>query len=273
MPGEPLIEVHQLSKRFPIRHGVFIPRVVGFNHAVDNVKLTIYEGETLGVVGRSGAGKTVLGRLLLRLIQPTSGTIRFQGRDLAQCSEAEIRPLRRYLQIVFQNPTASLNPRRTVGESIAYPMRMFSLYTPREIRRRVMELLELVGLNPEHVNRYPHEFSGGQKQRIVIARALATNPKFIVLDEPVSALDVSIQAQILNLIRDLQKQFHLTYLFIGNNLNVVYYMSDRVVVMQRGQIVEEGTAEDVFRRPKSAETRALLEASLDMRIMTTSTVS
>lgn len=267
MPDTPLITVRSLSKRFPIRKGLFIPRVVGQNVAVDAVNLEIYPGETLGLVGQSGSGKTVLGRLLLGLMQPTAGTILFEGKDLARLSETEMRRLRRYLQIVFQNPTASLNPRRTVGESIAYPMRMFSMYGRQEERRRVMDLLELVGLNPEHVNRYPHEFSGGQKQRIVIARALAANPKFIVLDEPVSALDVSIQAQILNLIRRLQSQFQLTYLFIGNNLNVVYYMSDRVAVMAGGRLAEVGPAEDVFRRPRAEATQALLTASLDMRTM------
>ncbi len=270
MPGSPLIEVRNLSRHFPVRKGLLLRRVVGLNRAVEDVSVTIYEGETLGLVGRSGAGKTVLGRLMVRLMEPSSGSILFRGRDLARLSDQEMRPLRRHLQIVFQNPTASLNPRRTIGDSIAYPMRMLSTCTAREARRRVMELLDLVGLSPEHVNRYPHEFSGGQKQRIVIARALAASPQFVVLDEPVSALDVSVQAQILNLLRDLQKRFRLTYLFIGNSLNVVYYMSDRVAVMQQGRIVEVGSADEVFRRPRTDATRALLGASLDVRVMTTS---
>ncbi len=230
-------------------------------HAVTDVSLNIYEGETLAMVGESGCGKSTMGRLILRLLEPTAGTVRFEGRDLAELGEEELRHLRKKMQIIFQDPYASLNPRMTVAQIIAEPLNTHQIYgSQKETEARVKELMKKVGIRPEFTNRYPHQFSGGQRQRIGIARALALNPKLIVCDEPVSALDVSIQAQILNLLHDLQKEMGLTYLFISHDLSVVRYISDRICVMFLGKICEVGPTEEIFRAPKHPYTRFLLEA-------------
>jgi peptide/nickel transport system ATP-binding protein/oligopeptide transport system ATP-binding protein len=227
-------------------------------HAVEDVSFNIYRGETLGLVGESGCGKSTTARLIMRLLDPTSGRIAFDGRDITSASQRALRPLRREMQMVFQDPYSSLNPRKTIGQIIGSPFVIQR--TERDVRRRVQELMHRVGLNPEHYNRYPHEFSGGQRQRIGVARALALSPKLIVCDEPVSALDVSIQAQILNLLKDLQRDFGLTYLFIAHDLAVVRSMSDRIAVMNRGKLVEVGPAEEVYTKPREDYTKALLSA-------------
>lgn len=230
-------------------------------HAITDVSLNIYEGETLAMVGESGCGKSTMGRLILRLLEPTAGTVRFEGRDLAELREEELRHLRKQMQIIFQDPYASLNPRMTVAQIIAEPLNTHQIYgSQKETEARVKELMKKVGIRPEFTNRYPHQFSGGQRQRIGIARALALNPKLIVCDEPVSALDVSIQAQILNLLHDLQKEMGLTYLFISHDLSVVRYISDRICVMFLGKLCEVGPTEEIFREPKHPYTRFLLEA-------------
>ena len=258
--SENLIEVTGLKKYFPIKRGL-LSKTVGHVKAVDDVTFSIRKGETLGLVGESGCGKTTTGRALLRLIEPTAGSVLFEGREVTTMTTAEMRTLRRKMQIVFQDPYSSLNPRITVGGMLSEIIRFHKLRTSDSaVRDRVEELLEVVGLRPEYARRYPHEFSGGQRQRIGIARALSVEPSFIVLDEPVSALDVSIQSQVLNLLQDLQQRFGLTYLFIAHDLSVVEHISDRIAVMYLGEIVEIAEARELYRNPKHPYTEALLSA-------------
>ena len=256
---QPLLEVRNLRKVFPITKGVFA-RKVGEVRAVHDVSFDIMPGETLSLVGESGCGKTTTGGAILRLIEPTSGSVKFEGRDVLAMNPAQMRALRREMQIIFQDPVSSLNPRMTVGAAIREGITIHQLAEGAEADRRVQRLLEEVGLRPEYATRYPHEFSGGQRQRIGIARALAVEPKFIVCDEPVSALDVSVQAQVINLLRDLQKERGLTYLFIAHDLSVVKHMSDRVAVMYLGKIVELANAADLYAEPTMPYTQALLSA-------------
>jgi oligopeptide transport system ATP-binding protein len=258
--GAPMLEVEHLVKHFPIRYGVLIDREVGRVRAVDDVSFTLEEGETLGLVGESGCGKSTLCRTILRLIEPTSGSVRFRGQEIADASRREIQPLRRAMQIIFQDPYASLNPRKRVGQIVGDPLEIHGVASGTERRRKVQELLELVGLGPEHYNRYPHEFSGGQRQRIGIARALALKPEMIIADEPVSALDVSIQAQIINLLDDLQEEFSLTLIFVAHDLGVIRHVSERIAVMYLGKIVEMGPAKEIYGRPIHPYTVALLSA-------------
>ncbi|MFQ5857320.1 MAG: ABC transporter ATP-binding protein [Anaerolineae bacterium] len=260
--GTPLVEVRNLSKVFPVTKGFLFTRLVAELKAVDKISFSIFPGETLGLVGESGCGKSTTGKLILRLLEPTGGTVYFQGQDIFALEKTEMLRLRRQMQMVFQDPYSSLNPRKTVAEIIAYPMRVTDAYRGRALQERVQELLYRVGLNPHHANRYPHQFSGGQRQRIGVARALAVDPQFVVLDEPVSALDVSIQAQIINLLMDLQEELNLAYLFIAHDLNVVEHLSDRVAVMYLGKIVELADCDKLFSNPKHPYTRALLSAVL-----------
>lgn len=258
-PISPLLQVSHLQKFFPVRRGVF-SRVVGHVQAVDDVSFEIREGETLGLVGESGCGKTTVGRTLLRLIEPTNGQITFAERNVNSAKGKTLRDLRRHMQIVFQDPFSSLNPRMTIKSIVEEGLIIHEIGDKRERLAKVQETLRQVGLDPSYINRYPHEFSGGQRQRISIARALALNPRFIVLDEPISALDVSIQSQIINLLTDLKEKLKLTYLFISHDLSVVEYISDRVAVMYLGQIVELGTSQDLYRRPLHPYSHALLSS-------------
>jgi oligopeptide transport system ATP-binding protein len=257
---DPILEVRGLKTHFPVTAGV-LQRTVAHVRAVDGVDLTIKAGETLGLVGESGCGKSTLGRSILRLIEPTAGQIIFKGQDLSRLSGAEMRKQRREMAMIFQDPYASLDPRQTLGDIIGEPLDIHNLVASKKERQeRIYELLGVVGLNPNFANRYPHEFSGGQRQRIGIARALAVNPSFIVCDEPISALDVSIQAQIINLLERLQEQFHLTYLFIAHDLSVVKHISDRIAVMYLGKVVEVADAKELYRQPKHPYTGSLLSA-------------
>ena len=258
--GSPLVELDDLRVWFPIKKGVLLDRHVGDVKAVDGVSLTIERGETVGLVGESGCGKSTVGRAMLRLYEPTGGRVLFEGVDVTRMSESQMRPLRRRMQMVFQDPFASLNPRHSVGRTIAEPLRVHGIAKGAEADTRVREILEVVGLPPDAANRYPHEFSGGQRQRVGLARALSLNPSLVVCDEPVSALDVSIQAQIVNLLEHLQKEFGLTYLFIAHDLAVVRHISDRVVVMYLGKIVEVANRIELYERPLHPYTQALLAA-------------
>jgi peptide/nickel transport system ATP-binding protein len=258
--GDELLVVENLRKHFPVTRGIIFQKQIAAVKAVDGVDFVVREGETLGVVGESGCGKSTMARCLVRLLDPTSGRVVFRGRDITRLSRAQLRPIRREMMMVFQDPYASLNARKRVGFIVSEPLEVHGIGTAAEIKRRVQELLEIVGLNPEHYNRFPHEFSGGQRQRIGIARALAVNPKLVVCDEPVSALDVSVQAQILNLLKDLQREFGLTYVFIAHDLNVVRHISDRVMVMYLGKAVEVASKEHLYREPKHPYTAALLSA-------------
>ncbi|NIK10663.1 ABC transporter ATP-binding protein [Alkalibacillus almallahensis] len=256
---EPILEVNHLKKYFDIRGGVF-GKKVGAVKAVDDVSFTVNEGEILGIVGESGCGKSTTGKALLRLIEPTEGEVKFNDQDITQVNSEEMRQLRRDMQIIFQDPYASLNPRHTVEKIVAEPLLVHGMTNAKERKERVKELLEIVGLRAYHASRYPHQFSGGQRQRIGIARALANNPKLIICDEPVSALDVSVQSQILNLMSDLRDQFNLTYLFIAHDLSVVKHISDRVGVMYLGRMVELADKDELYENPKHPYTQALLSA-------------
>ncbi|HET7482263.1 MAG TPA: ABC transporter ATP-binding protein [Actinomycetota bacterium] len=253
-----LVSVENLTKRFPVTRGLIFQREVASVHAVEDVSFSIYPGETLGLVGESGCGKSTTARLIARLLKPTSGKIIFDGEEIQDLSMRRLRSIRREMQIIFQDPYASLNPRQTTGQIIGAPFRIHK--TEGDTKKRVQDLMSRVGLNPEHYNRYPHEFSGGQRQRIGVARALALKPKLIVCDEPVSALDVSIQAQILNLLEDLQDEFKLTYLFISHDLGVVRHISDRIAVMYLGKLVEVCPADELYEHPRHPYTTALLSA-------------
>jgi ABC-type oligopeptide transport system ATPase subunit len=255
-----LLTVQDLEKHFPVRKGLIIERTVGYVKAVDGVSFSIPAGKTLGLVGESGSGKSTTGYCILQLTKPTSGSIRFDGKELTKLSGEHLRRVRQDMQIVFQDPYSSLDPRMTVGNIVSEPLEVHGMGTRKSRRETVRRLLEVVGFNPNFTNRYPHEFSGGQRQRIGIARALALSPKLIVCDEPVSALDVSIQAQILNLLKDLQRDFGLTYLFISHDLAVVRTMADEIAVMNRGKLVEVGPAEQVYMSPKDEYTKALFTA-------------
>jgi len=259
MAETPLLDVKHLKKHFPIKGGVF-SKTIGYVYAVDDINFTLEKGETLGLVGESGCGKSTTGRTILRLIEPTDGAIYFEGQDITGLDKGAMRALRREMQIIFQDPYASLNPRMTVGSIIGEPLEIHKIARGSEKQERVASLLQKVGLRAEDMRKYPHEFSGGQRQRIGIARALALNPKLIVCDEPVSALDVSIQAQVINLLEDLQAEFGLSYLFIAHNLNVVEHISDRVAVMYLGQIVELASDEELYKNPQHPYTEALLSA-------------
>jgi oligopeptide transport system ATP-binding protein len=258
--GDPLLEVTDLVKHFPIRRGLLIAPDADRVKAVDGVSLRVGHGETLGLVGESGSGKSTLCRAILQLIEPTSGSVVFEGREIAGLGRRRMRPLRSQMQMIFQDPFASLNPRKRAGQIVGDPLRMLGGASGGELRGQVQELLERVGLAAEHYDRYPHEFSGGQRQRIGIARALAPRPKLIVADEPVSALDVSIQAQIVNLLQDLQDEFGFSYVFVAHDIGIVRHVSDRIAVMHGGRIVEEGSADRVCDSPRDPYTKTLLAA-------------
>ncbi len=260
-PEETLLRLQNLKMHFPVTSGIFFQRVQGWIKAVDGVSITIRRGETLGLVGESGCGKTTLGRCVLRLYRPTAGRVEFDGQDITELGNRDLRPFRRRMQVIFQDPYASLNPRMTAGRIIGEPLVIHKTVTDKEAQRqRVLELAEIVGFHPSMLNRFPHEFSSGQRQRIGIARALALNPEFIVADEPVSALDVSIQAQIINLLMELQRQLGLTYLFIAHDLSVVRHISDRVAVMYLGRVVELAESSAIYSDPAHPYTQALLSA-------------
>lgn len=255
-----ILSVSGLKKHFPISSGIVFQRQVGAVRAVDDVSFDVYRGETLGLVGESGCGKSTTGRTILQLYRPTAGSVQFEGKELTTMKGEELRAMRREMQIIFQDPFASLNPRMTVGNIVSEPLRIHNILRGKELREFVESLLEKVGLNPFYINRYPHEFSGGQRQRIGIARALALNPKFIVCDEPISALDVSIQAQVVNLLEDLQEELGLTYLFIAHDLSMVRHICDRVAVMYLGKIVELAETDELYDNPLHPYTQALLSA-------------
>ena len=257
--GKPLLHAEHVKLHFPVKQGVLIDRTVAHVHAVDDVSLTLAEGQTLGIVGESGCGKSTLARCLVRLLEPTSGTLRFRGNDITHTGRRGLKSFRREVQMVFQDPVSSLNPRQRVGQIVGSPLSLNGM-SGRERQTRVRELLDRVGLNPEHVNRFPHEFSGGQRQRIGVARALAFRPKLIICDEPVSALDVSIQAQVVNLLDDLQDEFGLSYVFIAHDLAVVRHVSDQIAVLYLGKLVELSPAEELYHKPIHPYTRALLSA-------------
>jgi oligopeptide transport system ATP-binding protein len=258
--GGSLLEVTDLVKHFPIKSGLLIDRTVDQVRAVDGVSFHVNKGETLGLVGESGSGKSTTCRVVLQLLKPTSGSVKFEGREIAGLGRRELRPLRREMQMIFQDPYASLNPRKRVGQIVGDQLKVQKVASGKELRTRVEGLLERVGLSPEHFNRFPHEFSGGQRQRIGIARALALEPKLVFCDEPVSALDVSIQAQIVNLLDDLQDEMGLTYVFVAHDIGVVRHISDRIAVMNHGKIVETGDADQVCEHPRDEYTKKLLSA-------------
>ena len=258
--SDTLIEVQDLKMHFPLTQGIIFQRVVGYVRAVDGISFSIERGKTLGLVGESGSGKTTIGRTIIRLYKPTEGKIMFNNQNLALLSGEPLRQMRQNIQMVFQDPYASLNPRFTIGSLISEPMHIYRLGSAQEIRERTEELLRVVGLRPEYIDRYPHEFSGGQRQRIVVARALSINPQFIIADEPVSALDVSVRAQVLNLLQRLQRQFNLTYLFVSHDLSVVRHVADRIAVMYLGKIVELADRDELYTAPKHPYTKALLSA-------------
>ncbi len=259
--AEPLVEVRDLVKHFPLTRGIVLARKAGAVKAVNGVSFDVLRGETLGIVGETGCGKSTTARLMMRLLEPTAGTVRFDGQDITDLKGARLKAIRRELQMVFQDPYSSLNPRKTVGSIVAEPFAIHGLHTDRaERRKKVSELMGTVGLNPEHYNRYPHEFSGGQRQRIGVARALALGPKLLIADEPVSALDVSIQAQVLNLLRECQRGMGLTLVLISHDLSVVRHMCDRVAVMREGKIVELADNEALYSRPSHPYTKELLAA-------------
>ena len=255
-----LVDVRDLKMHFPLTRGIVLQRVVGYVRAVDGVSFSIERGKTLGLVGESGSGKTTIGRTIVRLYKPTGGQILFEDQDLAKLEGEHLRQVRRRVQMVFQDPFASLNPRFTIGSLIAEPMHIYGVASKDEIRERTLELLRVVGLRTEYIDRYPHEFSGGQRQRIAVARALSINPEFVIADEPVSALDVSIRAQVLNLLQRLQRQFNLTYLFVSHDLSVVRHVADRIAVMYLGRIVELADRDELYAAPKHPYTKALLSA-------------
>ncbi|MFK0158815.1 ABC transporter ATP-binding protein [Streptomyces sp. NPDC090493] len=258
--GEPLLEVSGLTKYFPVKGGFPIRRTVGHVQAVDGIDLTVHVGESFGLVGESGCGKSTTGRLITRLLEPTDGTITYRGREIGHASRRQLAPIRSEIQMIFQDPYSSLNPRQTVGKIISGPMEINGIEPEGGREKRVRELLEIVGLNPEHFNRFPHEFSGGQRQRIGVARALALEPKLIVADEPVSALDVSIQAQVVNLLQQVQQELGIAFLFIAHDLAIVRHFSQRVAVMYLGKIIEVGDREAIYNRPRHPYTHALLSA-------------
>jgi oligopeptide transport system ATP-binding protein len=258
--SDPILQIENVVKHFPITKGIVFQKQVAAVQAVDGVSFSVERGETLGIVGESGCGKSTLARCIMRLVEPTSGKVIFDGQDITALSRSQMRPVRREMMMVFQDPYASLNGRKRVGFIVSEPLEVHNIGTAAERKRRVQGLLEVVGLNPEHYNRFPHEFSGGQRQRIGIARALAVNPKLIVCDEPVSALDVSVQAQILNLLKDLQSEFGLTYIFIAHDLNVVRHISDRVGVMYLGKMVDLAGSNELYEHPRHPYTGALLSA-------------